>query len=350
MENEFRLSALAARIGARVHGDGDPIVSGVATIEEAGPGQVTFLSNPKYTAFAKASEASAIIAREPVPGARAAFLLSENPYLAFARTVEAFHPPPALVPGISPRAEVAPSARLGRDVTVSAFVSIGDGVIVGDRTVLLPGVVVGKGAVLGADCVLYPHAVVYHSVRIGSRVVLHAGCVVGADGFGFAPTPEGYRKIPQVGTVEIEDDVEIGANTTIDRATLGVTRIRKGTKLDNLVQVAHNVVIGADTVIAAQAGISGSVRIGSRVMIGGQAGLAGHLEVPDGIMLGAQCGVPGSLRAEESRIWSGTPAMPHATWRRMAALLPKLPELFRRVKRLEENREKRGRARDDHGP
>jgi len=158
---------------------------------------------------------------------------------------------------------------------------------------------------------------------------------VGSDGFGFAPSPQGFRKIPQVGTVEIEDDVEVGANTTIDRAALGVTRIGRGTKLDNLIQVAHNVVIGEDTVIAAQTGISGSCRIGSRVMVGGQAGLAGHIEVGDGVMLGAQSGVADSLTAKESPAWSGTPAMPHKTWLRMVTLLPKLPELFRRVKRLE---------------
>ncbi len=342
MGNEFRLSDLAARIGARVVGEGDAVVSGIASIEDAGPGQVTFLANPKYLRFAKDSTASAIISREAVPGARTNFLLAENPYFAFACAVEAFHPPGRLVPGVSDRAFVDPSALLGKDVTISPFVFVGEGTEVGDNTVLFPGVSVGKGASIGPDCVIYSNVVIYHGTRVGSRVVLHAGCVIGSDGFGFAPTPEGYRKIPQVGTVVIEDDVEIGANTTIDRATLGVTRVCRGTKLDNLVQVAHNVVIGSGTVIAAQAGISGSTRIGSHVMIGGQAGLAGHLEVEDGIMLGAKCGVPDSLRASESRIWSGIPAMPHPTWLRMASLLPKLPELFRRVKRLEEGKNPKG--------
>ncbi len=342
MGNEFRLSDLAARIGARVVGEGDAVVSGIASIEDAGPGQVTFLANPKYLRFAKDSTASAIISREAVPGARTNFLLAENPYFAFACAVEAFHPPGRLVPGVSDRAFVDPSALLGKDVTISPFVSVGEGAEVGDNTVLFPGVSVGKEVSIGPDCVIYSNVVIYHGTRVGSRVVLHAGCVIGSDGFGFAPTPEGYRKIPQVGTVVIEDDVEIGANTTIDRATLGVTRVCRGTKLDNLVQVAHNVVIGSGTVIAAQAGISGSTRIGSHVMIGGQAGLAGHLEVEDGIMLGAKCGVPDSLRASESRIWSGIPAMPHPTWLRMASLLPKLPELFRRVKRLEEGKNPKG--------
>ncbi len=335
MPSEIRLSELAARIGARLAG-ADAVVTGIAPIESAGPGEVTFLANPKYARFARDSGASGIIAREVVEGARAAFLISDNPYFAFACAVETFHPPTRPEPGISPKASVDAGARLGRDVTVGAFAVIEEGASIGDRTVLFPGVVVGRGACVGDDSRLYPHVTLYDGVRVGSRVVLHAGCVIGSDGFGFAPTPAGYRKIPQVGTVEIEDDVEIGANTTIDRAALGVTRIARGTKLDNLVQVGHNVEIGRDTVIAAQSGISGSCRIGSRVMIGGQAGLAGHLEIEDGIMLGAKCGVPGTLRASESRVWSGIPAMPHPTWLRMSTLLPKLPELFRRVRRLEE--------------
>jgi UDP-3-O-[3-hydroxymyristoyl] glucosamine N-acyltransferase len=326
-----------------VVGDGGVTVSGIAPIEDAGPGQLTFLANPKYLRFARESNASGIIARESVPGARAPFLLSDNPYFAFALAVELFHPPARPAPGISDTAAVDPSARLGKDVTVSPFAVVGEDAEVGDRTVLFPGVCVGEGVRIGSDCLAYPNVVLYRGVKVGSRVILHAGCVIGSDGFGFAPTPEGFRKIPQVGTVEIEDDVEIGANTTIDRATLGVTRVCRGTKLDNLVQVAHNVVIGSHSAIAAQAGISGSTRIGGRVMIGGQAGLAGHLEVEDGIMLGAKCGVPDSLRASDSRVWSGVPAMPHPTWLRMATLLPKLPELFRRVKRLEESKKPRGK-------
>ncbi len=342
MGNDVRLADLAVRIGARLVGDGEVVVTGISPIEEAGPGQVTFLSNPKYIRYAKDSKATAIIAREVVPGAQPAFLLSDNPYFAFACAVEVFHPPARPAPGVSDKAVVDPSARLGRDVAVLPFVVIQEGAEVGDRTVLFPGVCVGKGVSIGPDCLAYPNVVLYHGVKVGSRVILHAGCVIGSDGFGFAPTPDGYRKIPQVGTVEIGDDVEIGANTTIDRATLGVTRVSRGTKLDNLVQVGHNVVIGRDTVIAALAGIGGSTRIGSRVMIGGQAGLAGHLEVEDGIMLGAKCGVPDTLRSSESRTWSGIPAMPHPTWLRMAALLPKLPDLFRRVKRLEEGKPPRG--------
>lgn len=342
MGNEIRLSELAARIGARLVGGGDAPVTGVAPIEEAGPGQVTFLANPKYGRIARESTASAIVAKDPVEGSRAAFLVAENPQLAFARVVETFHPPERPAAGVSPLASIHPSARIGNGASIGPFVFVGAGAEIGDRTALYPGVCVGDGASVGTDCLLYPNVVLYHRVRIGSRVILHAGCVIGSDGFGFAPTREGYRKIPQVGIVEIGDDVEIGANTTVDRAALGTTRIRNGTKLDNLVQVGHNVEIGADTVIAAQAGISGSCRIGNHVMIGGQAGLAGHLEIGDGIMLGAKCGVPGTLRAEESKIWSGIPVMPHSAWLRMSMLLPRLPDLFRRVKRLEEAKNPKG--------
>ena len=335
MGTELRLKDLAERIGARLSGDGDVPVHGIAPIQEAGPGQITFLANPKYARFVRETKAEAVIAKEPVEGTQTRFLLTDNPYLAFARAVEILHPatrPPA---GVSPEASVHPSAQIGEDVTVSPFAVVEEDVSIGDRTVLYPGVCVGKGVRIGEDCLLYPNVVLYRDIRVGARVVLHAGCVIGSDGFGFAPTPEGYRKIPQVGTVEIGDDVEIGANTTIDRAALGVTRVSRGSKLDNLVQVGHNVVIGEDTVIAAQAGISGSCRIGRRVMIGGQAGLAGHLEIGDDVMLGAKSGVPASLDASESRAWSGIPAMPHRTWLRLAGLLPKLPDLFRRVRRLE---------------
>jgi len=333
--NEFRLSELADRIGARLVGGGDVPVHGIAPIESAGAGQVTFLANPKYLRFVGESRAEAIIVKDPVEGARTRFLVTDNPYLAFARAVELFHPAARPAAGISPLASLHPSARIGREVTVFPFVAVAEGATVGDRSVLHPGVFVGEGAKVGDDCLLHPNVVVYAGVRIGSRVILHAGCVIGSDGFGFAPTEKGYRKIPQVGTVEIEDDVEIGANTTIDRAALGVTRVSRGTKLDNLVQVGHNVVIGEDTVIAGQTGISGSCRIGGRVMMGGQVGVAGHLEIGDGVMVGAKTGVVSSLAASESRAWTGIPAMPHRTWLRLAKLLPKLPELFRRVKKLE---------------
>ncbi|MBI5575863.1 MAG: UDP-3-O-(3-hydroxymyristoyl)glucosamine N-acyltransferase [Deltaproteobacteria bacterium] len=341
MENKFRLSEIAARIGAALDGE-DAVVGGVAPIEEAGPGEVTFLSNPKYARFARETKAAAIVARSRVEGSRAAFLISGNPYFAFACLVELFHPPVRPPAGISPSASIHPGAILGKEVSAAPFAVVEDGASIGDRTVLFPGVFVGRGASVGEDCLLYPNVVLYHDVRVGSRVILHAGCVIGSDGFGFAPSPEGYRNFPQVGTVEIGDDVEIGANTTVDRAALGVTKIGKGTKIDNLVQVAHNVAIGSDTVIAAQAGISGSVKIGSRVMIGGQAGFAGHLEVEDGVMVGAQAGIAGTLKAKDSRAWSGTPAIPHQAWLRLATLLPNLPELFKRVKRLEEGKKQKG--------
>jgi len=308
--SRFLLSELAGKIGARLQGP-DAEVTGVAALDEAGPGQVTFLSNPQYARKARETKASAIIVKEAIPGAGCAFLLTPDPYFAFACAVEQFHPPVRLAAGVSAQASVHPDAVLGKEIHVGPFAVVSEGAVLGDRVTL------------------------YEGVRVGKRAILHAGCVIGSDGFGFAPTPQGYRKIPQVGTVEIGDDVEIGANTTIDRAALGVTRIGPGTKLDNLIQVGHNVQIGRDTVIAALVGIAGSCRIGNRVMIGGQSGLAGHLEVGDGVVLGAKSGVAVSLSADETRAWSGVPAMPHRTWLKMVTLLPRLPELFRRVMRLE---------------
>ncbi len=340
--NEIRLSDLAVRIGARLDGPADDVVTGIAPIEEAGPGQVTFLANPKYAHYARESRASAVIATERVEGASAAFLLTENPYYAFVVAVEIFHPPRRPAAEISPRAFVHAAATLGEGVYVGPFAVVEEGARVGDRTVLYPGAYVGRNVEIGCDATVYPNVVLYEGVRVGNRAILHGGCVIGSDGFGFAPSPEGFRKFPQVGTVRIEDDVEIGANTTIDRAALGETRIGRGTKLDNLIQVGHNVIIGSDTVIAAQTGISGSARVGSRVMMGGQVGLAGHIEVDDGILLAAKSGVADSLRASESKAWSGIPAIPHGTWLRLVTLLPKIPELFRRVRRLEKETNPRG--------
>jgi UDP-3-O-[3-hydroxymyristoyl] glucosamine N-acyltransferase len=336
------LAELATRISARLEGPGDLLVTGVAPIEEAGPGQVSFIAQGKYNAAAKASKATAIIAKEAIPGATSAFLLAANPYYSYACAVELFHPPYRPDAGISPKAEIHPTATIREGVSIAAFVSVGEGSVVGAGTILFPGVAIGRNVRIGSDCRIYPNAVVYDDVVVGDRAILHAGCVLGSDGFGFAPTPSGFKKIPQVGTVELGDDVEIGANTTVDRAALGVTRIGRGTKLDNLVQVGHNVVIGADTVIASQAGIAGSCKVGNRVMIGGQAGLSGHLEIEDGIMLGAKCGVPDSLKASTSKVWSGIPVMPHGTWLRMVTLLPRLPELFKRVSHLEKDNHSKG--------
>jgi len=332
--NRFCLSEIAEKIGAVLVG-GDAEVDGVAAIEEALPNQVTFLSNPKYAARVRDTKAAAVIAKDPTPGAGCAFLLAPNPYYAFARVVELFHPQERPEPGVSPMAVVQAGAILGKDVSIGPFVVVEDGAVIGDRVIVMAGGYVGKEVSVGEDSLIHPRVTLYHGVRVGKRAILHSGCVIGSDGFGFAPSEKGFRKIPQVGTVEIDDDVEIGANTTIDRATLGVTRIGRGAKLDNLIQVAHNVAIGSDTVIASQTGISGSCKVGSRVMIGGQVGLAGHIEIGDGVMLGAKSGVGSSISAKESQVWSRIPAIPHKTWLRVAMLMSSLPELFRRVKRLE---------------
>ena len=334
MGNSRRLSEVAAKIGAVLQGD-DAEVNGVAAIDDATPGQITFLTNPKYASRLRDTKAAAVITKEPAPDARCAFLLTQNPHLAFARAVDLFHPRKRPAPVVSPMAAVHPGAVLGKDVSIGPFAVIEEGAVVGDRAVLMAGVYVGKGASVGDDSLLHPRVTLYHGVRVGKRAILHSGCVIGSDGFGFASSDDGFVKIPQVGTVEIDDDVEIGANTAIDRATLGVTRIGRGTKLDNLIQVGHNVAIGSDTVVASQTGISGSCKVGSRVMIGGQVGMADNLEIGDGVMLVAKSGVAVSLSAKESRVWSGIPAMPHRTWLRASMLMQSLPELFKRVKRLE---------------
>ena len=334
MGNKFCLSVVAAKIGAVLQGD-DAEVDGVAAIDEATHGQITFLTNPKYASRLRDTKAAAVIAREPAPGVKCAFLLTQNPHHAFARAVELFNPQERPAPFVSPMSAVHAGAVLGKDVSIDAFAVVEDGAVIGDRVILMAGVYVGKGASVGDDSLLHPRVTLYHGVRVGKRVILHSGCVIGSDGFGFAHSENGYVKIPQVGTVEIDDDVEIGANTAIDRATLGVTRIGRGTKLDNLIQVGHNVAIGSDTVVASQTGISGSCKVGSRVMIGGQVGMADNLEIEDGVMLVAKSGVANSLSAKESRVWSGIPAMPHRTWLRASMLMQSLPELFKRVKRLE---------------
>lgn len=335
------LAELAERIGARVDGDGSRVVTGVSPIEEAGPDQVTFVSNSKYARFAKTTAAGAIVASERIEGSSSAFLISGNPYHAFALAVAAFNPPFRPEPGISERAFVHPTAVLGKDVHIGPFAVVSEGARLGDRVTIEAGSHVGRETTVGDDTLLYPRVVLYDKVTVGARVILHSGVVVGSDGFGFAPGPTGFQKIPQVGTVVIEDDVELGANTTIDRGGLGTTRIGKGTKLDNLVHVAHNVTIGGHTVMAAQSGIAGSTKVGSGCMIGGQVAISGHIEVGDGIMVAGQSGIAHSVDASHGgNVWSGTPVMPHKTWLRLSVLMPKVPDLFRRVRALEDTVQK----------
>jgi len=329
----MKLAALAERLGCELRGDGTVDIVAVRTLEEAGPGDLTFLANPKYAQQVTTTKASAIILPADAAEVPLASLRASNPYLAFAEALALFHRPHRPAPGIHPTAVVAPNARIGEPVSIGAFSVIGDDVEIGPEATIHSHVSIYCGVRIGRGFVAHAGVVVREDVRIGDRVVLHPGVVIGADGFGFAPTPDGAVKIPQTGTVVIEDDVEIGANTTIDRATLGATIVRRGAKLDNLVMVGHNCEIGADSFLAAQVGLAGSTKLGRGVQMGGQAGAAGHLTIGDGAQVVAQSGIPSSVAA--GQVVGGYPAVEVTRWRRASAALLRLPELLQRVRRLE---------------
>ncbi|MFH0881492.1 MAG: UDP-3-O-(3-hydroxymyristoyl)glucosamine N-acyltransferase [bacterium] len=326
---------LADQIGAEVVGDPNVIIEGVAKIEEASPQEVTFISNPAYRRYLQTTRASAIIIDSVPEGGAATYLVTPQPYLAFLKVLRLFHPesPP-------PAAGVHPSAVIGENVTIGSGASIGplcvleDGVTVGKNSILRGLVFIGRNVEIGDNCLFHSRVSIREGCRIGNRVILQDGCVIGSDGFGFAQAEGGYEKIPQVGIVILEDDVEIGANTTIDRATLGHTILRRGVKLDNLVQIAHNVEVGQSTVMAAQTGIAGSTTIGAKSVIGGQVGVAGHLHLSDGIMVAAQSGITKNPGA--GKIVAGSPARDIQVWRRIEASLSRLPELIKRIRNLEE--------------
>ncbi|HTP52620.1 MAG TPA: UDP-3-O-(3-hydroxymyristoyl)glucosamine N-acyltransferase [Anaeromyxobacteraceae bacterium] len=337
----FTLEDLAGRVGGRVEGDGSVLIERVRPLEDAGPGDVTFFANRKYRAELEATRASAVIVaeEEAVPGGRA-LLRARDPYLAFAKISTLFHPPRESVPEIAPGAVVHESARVHPSAQVMPLAYVGPGARVGARTILYPGVVLDEEARVGDDCVLYPNVVVRERCTVGDRCILQPGVVVGGDGFGFAFDMEGeggsgprHYKVPQAGIAVVEDDVEIGANSCVDRATLGQTVVRRGAKVDNLVQVGHNVEVGPLSLLAAGTGIGGSTRLGMGVICGGQVGLVGHLQIGDGVRFGAQSGVTNDVAAGET--YSGYPAVPHAQWRREVVALHKLPELLKQVKELE---------------
>ena len=326
------LEELARLVGGTVEGDGRVVLQGVNGLREAGPGEIAFLANPRYASLLPSTRASAVILG-PGPTAPLPVLRTPQPDLAFARVAAFLHPPPPPpAPGVHPAAVVSPRATLGRDVVVGPGTVVEDGASVGDRTVLLAQVYVGPGARIGPDSLLYPQVVVRDRCEVGARVILHSGAVVGADGFGFTTEGGVHHKIPQTGIVVIEDDVESGANTTIDRARFGRTVVGRGTKIDNLVQVAHNVVIGPGCLIAAQAGISGSTRLGSHVMLGGQAGLAGHVELGDRSVVTAKCGVAGDV--PPGAMVAGERAWPLKPYMRQLAVFSRLPELQEELRRL----------------
>lgn len=329
------LAEVAARVGGTLEGSPDVRIGAVAGLEEAGPGDLTFFAHPRYRAALAATRAGAVLAPpdEPCPEGIAVVRVAD-PHLALQRVLEWFDPgPPAVAPGVHPTAVVHGSAELGEGVAVGPHAVVEASARLGARTTVGAGCYVGEGAELGPECYLYPHAYVGRGCVLGARVVLQPSAVVGSDGFGYAFTEGRYRRIPQLGIVVLGDDVEIGANACIDRATLGQTRIERGTKIDNLVQVAHNVAIGEDSALAAQSGVAGSTRLGKRVRLGGQAGLVGHIRVGDGAQAGAQAGVIGDIPPGVTV--SGYPARPHQEAMRAEAAVRRLPELARRVRALE---------------
>jgi len=335
------VSEIAAWLDGEVVGNGTIDITRVAKIDEAGPNDLTFLANPKYEKYVALTKASAILVSrqfdKPTSSEPQLTLIKvDDPYVAFLKVLKRLTPSLDPFPtGIHPTAVVSPTAQIGKEVDLGPYVVIGDGAIIGDGTRLAAGCVVGTKAEVGNECFLYPLVSLYHQCRLGNRVVIHSGTVIGSDGFGFAPKADGtYEKIPQLGIVVIGDDVEIGSNCSIDRATLGETRIERGVKLDNLIQVAHNVVIGENTVIAAQTGISGSTKIGKNVMAGGQVGFAGHVEIADKTVIYAQSGIAKSI-AVPGKIYFGTPAKERGIAMRIEAVIRSLPELASDVRHLQ---------------
>jgi len=329
---EKTLKELAEIVGGELAGDGSLLVRGVAGIKEAGAGDLTFLANPKYLKELKRTKAAAVLVSPDVPVEGLAAIKIKNPYLAFAKVVGLFAPKRNIPSGVMEGSYVSTGARVGAGVTVYPNAYLEPGAVIGDGSVVYPGVYVGEGSIIGKSCTLYPNVVIREGVRIGDRVTVHAGTVVGADGFGYATEGGKHHKIPQIGGVVIEDDVELGANVTVDRGALGDTIIRRGAKIDNLVMIAHNVVVGEGSIIVAQAGVSGSTELGHHVVLAGQVGLVGHIKIGDGVQVGAQSGVMSDLEAGNA--YSGSPAMPHKEWLKMNAVMHKLPEIRKLVGEL----------------
>jgi UDP-3-O-[3-hydroxymyristoyl] glucosamine N-acyltransferase len=330
----LKLKDIAGRLECRLDGDGEIEIAGLATLHDARPGTLTFFANPKYGAALRATQASAVILGDAAEAAPCAMLRTRDPYLAFARALELFdrtETPPA---GVHRLADVAAGASVDPTASVAAFVSVGADARIGARTIVYPHVTIGTGAVVGDDCVVHARVSIRERVVVGSRVVIQDGAVIGSDGFGFARRADGtHHKIPQIGGVVIEDDVEIGANTTIDRPSLGETRIGAGSKIDNLVQVAHGVTIGRDVLLAAQVGIAGSTTIEDRVTLAGQVGVAGHLTVGKGVIATAQTGIPNSV--EPGALISGYPAIDNRDWLKSSAVFRRLPDLKKIVADLQ---------------
>ena len=330
----MKLQEIAERLGCRVEGDGAIEITGVAGLDQAGPSELSFLSNPRYAPLLDSTRAAAVIIGEAVAGKTLSWLVSTNPYLDFARALELFYQPPRLRPGIHPTAAVAESAVVGINAGIGAFCVIGENVVIGDNAILHPHVVIYEGVRIGSDFEAHSHAVVREYCEIGNRVTLQNGAIVGPDGYGFARQDDGsHYKIVQSGKVVVEDDVEIQASTCIDRAAVGETRIKRGSKIDNLVQVGHAVTVGENAIVCAQVGIGGSSTLGDNCVLAGQVGLINHVRLGDEVLVTAGTGVPNDVPS--GRKISGAPAIDNRQWLRCIAVFKRLPEFNKRVRDVE---------------
>lgn len=332
---EFTAQQIAELIKGRVEGDKDAKVSSFAKIEEGHEGAISFLSNKKYLHYIYETKSSVVLVDESLALERnvnCTLIRVKNAYEAVAQLLQLYESMKPRKRGISDLAFIDPTAAIGEDCYIGPFAYIGPKCVIGDNSIIHPHAALGDNVIVGKNTEIHSNAVIYHDCKVGNRCILHAGCVIGADGFGFAPSENGYDKIPQIGIVTIEDDVEIGANTCVDRSTMGSTFIRNGVKLDNLVQIAHNTDIGANTVMSSQVGVAGSTKVGEWCMFGGQVGISGHITIGNKVMLGAQSGVPGSIKDGQQLI--GTPPMEMRSYFKSQAIFRRLPEMYNEINKL----------------
>lgn len=335
---EFTAKQIAAFVQGRIIGDENAAIHTFAKIEEGKPEAISFLASPKYTHYLYETQSSVVLVDETIEvdenAVDATLIVVKNARDCVAKLLQLYESMKPKREGVSEQAFVSPQSHIGKNVYIGPFAYIGDGVTIGDGCQIYPNATLMDNVTLGTGCIIYPQVSIYHDCKVGNNVIVHSGAVIGADGFGFAPNPETgeYDKIPQVGIVVIEDNVELGANTCVDRSTMGCTYVRKGVKLDNLVQIAHNTDIGENTVMSAQVGIAGSTKVGRNCMFGGQVGIAGHITIGDRVFLGAQSGVPGSLKGDQQLI--GTPPMQQRPYFRSQAIFQRLPELYKQLNDL----------------
>lgn len=338
---EFTAKQISEFIGGYIEGDENATVRTFAKIQDGMEGAISFLSNPKYTHYIYNTAASVVLVNkdivfdEPV---KATLIRVDNAYESLAKLLQLYESTKPKKVGVDPTASISSTAKIGKDCYIGAFACVGDNTVIGDGCRLYPHSVVGDGVKVGDGCIIYPNVTIYDGCIIGKNVTIHAGTVIGSDGFGFAPNTEGYDKIPQIGIVTIEDNVEIGANSCVDRSTMGTTLIRKGVKIDNLVQIAHNVEVGENTVMSAQVGIAGSTKVGAWCMLGGQVGLSGHITIGDKTNIGAQSGVPGNVKGDTTII--GTPPMEPRSYFKSQAVFRRLPEMYKQLEELKKEVEK----------